>query len=353
MFTAFRGIRSSILPLKRIQPSARFFMVAKNGNVVNNLPKNLFASSKLATKKMNLPFVSNNFKRLFSEAAEEATQEAARSNVPMVVSVVRTTKKATKSVLWLGLTVVICSCAYLIGVYLWPSPISPQRIFNDAFSVVRENEKINQMLGGNLKAYGIEMDSKVEGRRNMIDSISFVGDDGVPRCRIVFNVEGRNGKGIVYAEKSKEMAKGQFYYLVFVQPTTNRVLGIVDNREYIEKTKLQEQVVKQLKEHRAYMYGHRGYKVTFDQLNEFGDHAGEINLIDCAQKEQLCAQLQIQMVPTWIIDGVKYRGLIHLEDFDAVIHPPAVVPGPFDQIKEYWQKLRGKSLKVDNKKETN
>ena len=81
--------------------------------------------------------------------------------------------------------------------------------------------------------------------------------------RIVFNVEGKNGKGLVYAEKSKEMGKGmslffpnyssvgQFYYLIFVQPETNKIIPIYDNREYVEREKMQEEIVKQLKKRKA------------------------------------------------------------------------------------------------------
>lgn len=44
---------------------------------------------------------------------------------------------------------------------------------------------------------------------------------------------------------------GQFYYLIFVQPETNKIIPIYDNREYVEREKMQEEIVKQLKKRKA------------------------------------------------------------------------------------------------------
>ena len=38
--------------------------------------------------------------------------------------------------------VVLC-CGYITAYFMWPSPISPQRIFTDAFNVVKLNDRVS------------------------------------------------------------------------------------------------------------------------------------------------------------------------------------------------------------------
>lgn len=39
--------------------------------------------------------------------------------------------------------------------------------------------------------------------------------------------------------------------MIFVQPETNKIIPIYDNREYVEREKMQEEIVKQLKQRKA------------------------------------------------------------------------------------------------------
>lgn len=94
-----------------------------------------------------------------------------------------------------------------------------------------------------------------------------------------------------------------------------------------------------------------------------GKYAKDINVIDCAVKSELCQQLQIMMVPSWSIDGVRYRGIenllegwwvgfIRLEDFDTVLHPLVEQPSPMDKIKEFWSKMKDTLLSKKNEKKS-
>ena len=59
-------------------------------------------------------------------------------------------------------------------------------------------------------------------------------------------MEGNRGKGVVFAEKSKEMGPGEFHYLVFVDGNTGTVVGIIDNRQYLPIDKQRELVLDRL-----------------------------------------------------------------------------------------------------------
>ena len=51
-----------------------------------------------------------------------------------------------------------------------------------------------------MKAYGKDIGTKNEGRRNVVDSRHYQAEDGTKRTRVRFHVKGPNGKATVYAE---------------------------------------------------------------------------------------------------------------------------------------------------------
>lgn len=146
--------------------------------------------------------------------------------------------------LFIGATAVVTAIA--IGKEILPSRLSGTSVFNDAVKIVLDDPDVNRYLGGNVKAYGKDFGGNRAGRRNWIENYIYENEDGMQFCRIKFNVEGKRGKGEVYAEKSKEMGTGAFHYLVFVDGTTGAVVGIIDNRVYLPLEKQREIVVEKL-----------------------------------------------------------------------------------------------------------
>lgn len=155
-------------------------------------------------------------------------------------------KKASKGALWLfvGATAVVTFVA--IAREILPSRLSGTSVFNDALKLVLDNPDVNRYLGGNVKGYGKDFGGKRAGRRNWIENYIYEDEDGMQHCRIKFNVEGNRGKGVVFAEKSKEMGAGEFHYLVFVDGNTGAVVGIIDNRQYLPIDKQRELVLDRL-----------------------------------------------------------------------------------------------------------
>ena len=83
---------------------------------------------------------------------------------------------------------------------LWPTAMSPNAVFDEAFNQVRKNDEVVAMFGEPLKAYGVDHGGKREGRRNFIQSREADGEDGSKRLKVRFNLQGNYGGGIVFAE---------------------------------------------------------------------------------------------------------------------------------------------------------
>lgn len=90
--------------------------------------------------------------------------------------------------------------------------MSPNRVFDHAFDVVRQNSEVNRRFGEPLKAYGRDHGGHREGRRNFVENTEWTNEDGDRRTRVRFNLEGRFGKAFVFAEVSKSMPAGEFVY---------------------------------------------------------------------------------------------------------------------------------------------
>ena len=79
---------------------------------------------------------------------------------------------------------------------LIPKRMSPNKLYSDAFEAVKKDDKIKSILGDDMKAYG-------RSRRSPVDSRTYkVEKDDSNRTRVRFNVEGKRGHMLVYAEVS-------------------------------------------------------------------------------------------------------------------------------------------------------
>ena len=50
-----------------------------------------------------------------------------------------------------------------------------------------------------------------------------------------------------------------------------------------------------------------------NQKEMFGDSLEYLNLVECTKKQELCQQMGIRGVPSWIVNGAKYEGLQSFE----------------------------------------
>lgn len=116
------------------------------------------------------------------------------------------------------------------------SGVSPTKLYDDAFAKLQYNEAvIAQITGEDMRCYGR---GGSESRRNQVDSFSYTEEGDRPptrRTRIRFNIEGKKGKALVFAEVADRLPEGErFVYLICQDRRTGRVLTVVDNRDKIE-----------------------------------------------------------------------------------------------------------------------
>mmetsp|Transcript_9001 Transcript_9001/g.11952 ORF Transcript_9001/g.11952 Transcript_9001/m.11952 type:complete len:287 (-) Transcript_9001:303-1163(-) len=131
---------------------------------------------------------------------------------------------------YLALLGVVGVCGYNIVTELFPSRMSPNNIFNEAFERLQGNAEIASRYGTPLNAYGKDHGGKREGRRNFIENVSYKGDDGSNRIRVRFNLKGPYGHGFVYAEVSDKMNPGEYVYLMVQNARDGSTNIIEDNR---------------------------------------------------------------------------------------------------------------------------
>lgn len=210
----------------------------------------------------------------------------------------------------------MCAVAFVRDII--PSGLSATYVFNDALKIVIQDPDVQRCLGPNIKGYGQEYSGTREGRRNQIEHFIFEDEDGMKHCRIKFNVQGKRGKGVVYAEKSKEMGTGEFYYLVFKDDRTGLVIGIIDNRVYLPLEKQQELIVNKLHMLKGVLVGMRGHPETEKQLAMFGNLKDKVDLVDCRQNMELCQSMNVAVIPSWNIRGKMYAGLKELDDLEML-----------------------------------
>jgi len=137
----------------------------------------------------------------------------------------------TRLTMWAGVAALALACSYYIGRELLPTKMSPNTIFDNAFSKIQADEGLKRRFGEKLKAYGRDHGGKREGRRNFIEHSEYTDkDDGSKRVRVRFNLEGQNGNAFVFAEVSNNMSSGEFVYLMVQDRRNGQVINLIDNR---------------------------------------------------------------------------------------------------------------------------
>lgn len=126
--------------------------------------------------------------------------------------------------------------AYMIYELLF-SGVSPAKLYDEAFARLQHDETVkSQITGEDMRCYGR---GGSESRRNQVDSFSYSEENDYPvskRTRIRFNIEGKRGKALVYAEVSDNLPEGEkFVYLICQDKRTGKVLTVVDNRDRIQE----------------------------------------------------------------------------------------------------------------------
>lgn len=146
-------------------------------------------------------------------------------------------KVAFYSTLLLQLTLLAagCVCIFYTTRELFPGRMNPNSLFSELFDKMRYMDQITTIVGDNVKGFGRDSGRNTEGRRNHIDSFKYVGEDGSNRLRIRFNIKGKKGQVLVWAEVSDRMSDTEYVYLICQNTRTGRVLTLEDNRDQLEE----------------------------------------------------------------------------------------------------------------------
>jgi import inner membrane translocase subunit TIM21 len=117
--------------------------------------------------------------------------------------------------------------------------MSPNRVFDKAFSVIRQDPEVKRRYGDSLKAFGRDHGGRREGRRNFVEHTEYVDkEDGSKRTRVRFNIEGQFGTAFCFAEVANSMPSGEFVYVMVQDKSNGRVHTIQDNRAALTSARL-------------------------------------------------------------------------------------------------------------------
>lgn len=117
--------------------------------------------------------------------------------------------------------------------------MSPNRVFDRSFEVIRSDPEIIRRYGDSIKAYGRDHGGHREGRRNFVEHTEYTDQqDGSKRTRVRYNLEGRFGAAFCFAEVSNEMPAGEFVYILVQDKSNGRVHTVVDNRASMTAARL-------------------------------------------------------------------------------------------------------------------
>lgn len=143
----------------------------------------------------------------------------------------------TRTFLHLFFLGAVTGCFLLMAKELFPGPTSPTNMYGRAFDIVRGNAEVQKMTGEDMSAYGRRVGSR------QIDSRKYTHEDGTERTRIRFNVMGKRGRAMVWAEMSSRMGDTEeFAYLIVQDRRTGRVLTVQDNRSALDELPPGEEV---------------------------------------------------------------------------------------------------------------
>jgi|MDTB01.1.fsa_nt_gb hypothetical protein len=136
----------------------------------------------------------------------------------------------TRMMLQLAMLAAFAGCTYITFQELFPGRMSPNRMYGDAFELLKTNAELQRMIGEEMSAFG-----RSAGRRHF-DSRAYIDDYGGNRCRIRFNVRGSRGQVMVWAEMADTFAdSSEFAYLIVQDRRTGQVLTVQDNRAKIDE----------------------------------------------------------------------------------------------------------------------
>ncbi len=136
----------------------------------------------------------------------------------------------TRIFLQFGFLAAIAGCFVVAARELFPGPTSPNSMYSRGVDVARSNAEVLRITGDDAKAYGRSV-----GRRH-IDSRAYVHEDGSNRTRIRFNIQGKKGRVMVWAEMSDRMGDvDEFAYLIAQCQRTGKVITIHDNRNQLDQ----------------------------------------------------------------------------------------------------------------------
>lgn len=210
-----------------VRPYSNSYRGAININVGSNVTVNAYPSvARTARRAFSAkpPPPPNNNPTDGKNAAGEPTSEIVLTPGQKVVA-------GTRLTMWAGVAALALTCSYYIGKELIPTKMSPNSIFDSAFSKIKEDDRMKRRFGDALKAYGRDNNGKREGRRNFIENSEYTDkDDGSKRVRVRFNLQGEHGNAFVFAEVSNKMPSGEFVYLMVQDRRNGQVINIIDNR---------------------------------------------------------------------------------------------------------------------------
>ena len=249
---------------------------------------------------------------LSSTAAPQQAKEETTTTALTTITFKEGAKAGMNLMVLAGVVGAVGVCGYLISKELFPSKMSPNSVFNQAFEVVRNNSEVTARLGTPIKGYGRDYGSSREGRRNFIDHDEYVDDDGVWRTRVKFNLEGPNGKAIVFAEQSANSNPGEFSYVILDHVMRGRrdTVALIDNRKNLTREELQDKVTKRLANAGAVLFGHTNCQWTKKQREELGEFADRIKVLYCdkIENEEECKRAQLKGYPTWRVKDQNIPG---------------------------------------------
>jgi hypothetical protein len=145
----------------------------------------------------------------------------------------------TRLMLQLALLSAFAGCTYVTVQELFPGRMSPNRIYSDAFELLKGNAELQRMIGEDMTAFG-----RSAGRRHF-DSRTFVDDYGSNRTRIRFNIRGSRGQVMVWSEMADSFVDStdEFSYLIVQDRRSGRVLTVQDNRSKLDEMAQNGQLV--------------------------------------------------------------------------------------------------------------
>lgn len=104
---------------------------------------------------------------------------------------------------------------------------SPQKIFSSALSMIRADERCQELFGSSIAGYGEE---SARGRRRHVAHQKYE-KDGRERIRVVFHLKGTKARGIAQAEMEKDSSWEWRFLLVQTHGPSSETHVLIDNRK--------------------------------------------------------------------------------------------------------------------------